>query len=257
MPNIDISQYQRQFMQMVHGDLSLDSLSQATRKGMHVYRNNLVATAKRSLSLSYPVITKMVGDDALTFLANKLLSISPLVFGDWAEWGADLDDLIERSPLHSSHPYLADMARLEWHTHVISKQANEQLDPDSLGLLQQSALDQVFFVLSPTLSVMVSDYPISRLRSIHRPLEPDYLPSHGELQLIADTAEQEWLAIVQRDSIPNIQRLTETEFEWLSDVISGKSIDALLDKYVEFDFAAWLQKAIHEGWVIGLALGKH
>ena len=254
MAATDISHFQTQFMQMVKGDLSLDNLTQAKRIGLAVYRNNMLATAKRSLSLSYPVIAKMIGDDAMAFLATKLLSLSPPQKGDWAEWGEMLSELIERTPLHTTHPYLADMAKLEWLTHTVGKMAEVSLDVDSLTLLEHEDLTQIYLLLSPSLKTLQSDFPISQLRTVHRPFDPKYLPSHGELALVVEQASNcELLIVAQRDGLPNVVGLSEAEFTWLAKVQEGWSLEQLLSEFPDFDFAGWLQKAIQEGWVIGIA----
>ena len=66
------------------GDHSFDP------RGVEIYRRNLRATASQVLTITYPTVLKLIGEDLFQFACNKLLQSSPPKAGDWGLWGEGL-----------------------------------------------------------------------------------------------------------------------------------------------------------------------
>ncbi|MAS26619.1 MAG: hypothetical protein CMI08_12475 [Oceanospirillaceae bacterium] len=237
-------QQQRGFMDEVM------SPQESEPPGMNVYRNNLIMTAERALSLSYPVLKKMLGPEAMTILARQLLQQETPHQGDWAEWGSSLDWLIVSSELHEEHPYLADMASFEWRIHSLLRSPLNGFAADSLRLLAAHPLQQLGVRFVPSLSVFVSEYPVAQLRQLHRPLQEHYLPAESAVfDVFSERAEHEYSLLWLNAAGLQIQSLSEAEYDWFQHLLQGQSLDEVIDATPQVDFARWLSNAIQCGWL--------
>lgn len=220
-------------------------------KGLKIYQNNLLMTAVRALSIKYPVVDKMVGREALSGLARKLLQAELPASGDWADWGEHLSSLILTTELHDQHPYLAEVASFEWFLHQTARGVGTELNVNSLARLSGPDLDNVFIELSSSLKVLSYKYPVDEIWMLHQ-LSENQIDTHELAVLLKEPAKLHHIVIYQREAVPCVERLTEQENAWLIDVLAGLSVEELLDKYVNFDLSDWLSLAIEEQWLKGL-----
>ena len=70
-----------------------DSFSHA---GLAVYRQNLLMNAERALSISYPTVVELVGEEFFSMLARTFVSQEKLVEGDWGMWGRTFPDWLRK-----------------------------------------------------------------------------------------------------------------------------------------------------------------
>lgn len=223
------------------------------QSGLQIYRNNLLMTAVRTLSITYPVLVKMVGQEMLIPLAARLLRRERPSTGDWADWGGGLFHLLEHSELHADFPLLAEMARFEWLRHQVSRAPEVQFSLASLDKMKRRSLDRIRILPSPSLTLMQSPYPIDRIWQLHRAHEPDHPPDSHELANVLNNSMPVHLLLFQQHQQPRQQRLTIQEYNWMVSVVNGDSIGSLVDRYTEFDFIHWLPRAIGRGWITALA----
>lgn len=215
-----------------------------------IYQNNLLMTATRSLSISYPVVAKMIGHDVMIPLASRLLKQELPETGDWADWGEELALLIHESELNDQLPMLADMARFEWLMHLAGRRAEVPFCSASLELLSLYELDELTVTLSPSVEVFRSHYPISKLWALHQPDVPDYSPAPEQIIKELENGTPEYLAIAQFRGRPAQVPLDQSEHEAMTEFIFGKSIGHLIDdQTTNFNFIQWLPKAIQNGWI--------
>ncbi|BFM15482.1 hypothetical protein R50073_16650 [Maricurvus nonylphenolicus] len=242
---------QQQLIAMIYGlQKAAPKYSEGFARGLQVYQNNLLATAARALSISYPVIEQLLGHVAMTVLARMLLQSSPPATGDWADWGGDLKELLLTSSLIEEHPYLADMAQLEWAVHNASRSAHRPLVQASLSHLADTPVERIGFCLADSVQVMASDFPVDIIWRAHQPTEES-------LQLDSDLLARELqqhqgrchLIIHRQGNAPRLQRISDAEYAWCCDVLQGNSLGQLLDRHPQFDFSHWLSNALENQWI--------
>ena len=221
-------------------------------QALEIYRNNLRMTAARALTVSYPVVTKMIGEETMIPLASRLLQQELPDSGDWADWGEELALLINQSELNSQIPMLADMAKFEWLLHSVGRSQERSFISSTLELLSSHDLDQIVVKAPLSLEVFKSSFPVSGLWALHRPYEPDYMPEREDILLTLRTGKPDCLALAQRNGHSIRTPLEEAEYEAMIELFCGTSIGGVLDKIPGFDFTQWLPKAIHNGWITAL-----
>lgn len=234
-------------------DTKKASLSREER-GIVIYQNNLMMTATKALSLNYPVIEQMVGEEAIYVLARYLLKIEYPHSGDWADWGKELSSLIKTTPLHQEHPYLASTAELEWKLHQAARGEPAQLDVNSLSRLSLSDLDQVYLHLTPTVGTLFSPYNVEQLWRLHKSYSGNIDRNcHEIFELVSGPQEDHFYLIFQKDHLPCIESLSRTEYDWFNTLLAGESLSGLLEFYPNFDFSHWLGRAIEQQWLARLS----
>ncbi|MDC8829781.1 HvfC/BufC family peptide modification chaperone [Alteromonas gilva] len=221
-------------------------------KGLQIYQNNLHMTAMRSLSVTYPVLEQMVGEQAMFVLSHRLLQRELPDSGDWADWGRQLPELIHNSELYAEHPYLVDVTHFEWAFHQVSRKAFYALDSASLNRLADGALEQTFIALQPSLTCLRSSYPVHGLWLLHRSKAGQGGPSKQQLEDVMNEPETGCYVIAQGAKNTHVTQVNEEEFNWVQGISDGLSVAALLDVFPAFDFAAWIASAIRHDWITHL-----
>lgn len=224
--------------------------SEGFSRGLKIYQNNLLATATRALSVSYPVIEKMLGQEAMGALARRLLETSRPDTGDWADWGADLKELLLTTSLIEEHPFLFDMARLEWFLHEAARAQEQPLVTDSLSLLADVPVEQLRLQLASSVHVLTSDYPVDILWKAHQEVDTLFgLDANALASELQEQQGQKHLIVFQQHGIPRLQRISEEDYVWFCDLFEGRSLGELLDRHPHFDFSRWLSTAVTHQWI--------
>lgn len=227
----------------------------ATDQGLKIYQNNLLMTATRALMLSYPVIQKMLGKEAMTALAKQLLEFDPPNHGDWAEWGEKLADYITKTSLIKDHPFLYDTAKLEWKIHQVSRGMEGTVNLATLSRLTDYDLKRVHIELTSATALYQSKYPMDAIWMAHQPVSSGYQIDDKALEQAIEQHEDSCLLFIhQHHQLPQLKRLTEPEYQWLANIIQGYSIAELLESQPGFDFVGWFSSAIKNNWIKQITL---
>ncbi|WP_415893849.1 putative DNA-binding domain-containing protein [Neptuniibacter sp. PT8_73] len=219
-------------------------------QGIQIYRDNLLITATRALCLNYPVIEKMLGPKTMGLLTQQLLEIELPNSGDWADFGKSLPALINKAPLQQEHPYLETTAKLEWNLKQAARSTETNLDIASLSHLSDTDLGKVYIQLGENINLLTSAIRVDELWRIHQPgRNKDLLNSESLLTVLTPQDEPYWFVIYQKDHLPCIKSISETEYRWFSAIQSGHNLSELLGQFHQFDFSQWLSEAIEQQWL--------
>ena len=253
-PMVESALHDTDYQQYLLNEIFSFSKSTALpNEGLSIYQNNLLMTALRSLSISYPVIESMIGDHALYVLTRRLLDMDKPASGDWAEWGSKLSTCLFNSELYESYPYLPDIANVEWAFHTASRSEALAFDSNSLQRLSNSDLEDIRCILSPSVSLLPSAYPQYQLWKAHRSIESGQVPNNSVLETIMKNIDKaEHCIVYQHNGLAKVEVLTEEKLHWMQGVQEGISVASLLDIYPTFDFALWLSEAISKAWLTRL-----
>ena len=228
------------------------AFSEKQAEGLSIYQNNLKATAYRALSIAYPVLELLVGDQAMRLLAQQLIQQHPLRSGDWGDWGETLATLIATSELVDDYPFLTDIAVLEWKIHCANRSSNNNyFDRESLALLEQQSLDSVCIQLSNSTQRLSSPYPIDTIWQLHQAHNAQQQKAlKAQLQQELDRPDRQYeLLITRAEHQVQIHRLSDADAVWFSSVLAGSSLEALLTEQPTFDFSDWLKTAIENNYL--------
>lgn len=138
-----------------------EALAVRPAANIEVYRNNADWQFRQSLSLSFPVLRRRVGDDYFRQLAFQYRQRFPSRSGDLHWVGRDFADFLGQHLAGGDYAWLADLARLEWARELagIAPEA-PALGVEELANFASEELAALVFELQPSLSLGVSAFPV-------------------------------------------------------------------------------------------------
>lgn len=216
------------------------------QQGLRIYRNNILATAKQALSITFPTLEAQVGDDVITNIAQLLLETYPPHKGDWAEWGEALPNLLKTVEQLNPYPFLSDVARVDLAIHQVERAKDEAVDINSFHLLAKVRLSNLVLQLNPSIQFFTCNYPVIEIQMIA--FGPDK-NTQNELQEKINTGKLKQNILVYRPEFKGLVReLDSMELKWLTLLAKGATINDALDEVgtENFDFSEWLATAIQE-----------
>lgn len=243
---------QAALIDMIFSGMEYSSTAQGKHndQGIKIYQNNLIMTACKALSLNYPVIDKMLGQEAMLLLTRHLLKMELPSSGNWADFGQALPALISNTALHEEHPYLQSTAELEWCLNKAARSAATELDIASLSRLSASDLSTVKIHLAPGLGTVKSRFRIDQLWRLHQTSATREQPNSDAIfDVLSSSHSDHFFIVYQRNHLPCIKPISQPQYLWFVSVSAGFDLAHLFGQYPKFDFSQWLSRAIEEQWI--------
>ncbi len=114
-----------------------------------IYRHHVLTTLTTTLESAFPVVCQLV---------DKRV-----------EYGALFPEFLEGFPPCQGHPYLPDVARLEWAVHQAAQVAEVRpLDRARLDAIPLDDLPGLRFSMDPTISYLSSPWPVYKIWRAHQ-----------------------------------------------------------------------------------------
>jgi hypothetical protein len=82
--------------------------------GLTIYRRNLIYCLCRALAETYPLCRDLLGEGNFNFLGKQYVHRFPSRVRDLGDYGERFADFLAQREEVRDHPFLSDLARLEW-----------------------------------------------------------------------------------------------------------------------------------------------
>ena len=216
-----------------------------------VYRNNMRYSLADSLGATYPAIKALVGDEFFNWLAGQYLSQHPSRSGDLHEFGGHLSETLEQMEEVNKLPYLADLARLEWHYHEVFHEADANpIGIEVLAGVPQDQLGELRLTLHPATRLLQSDYPLLDIwnLAIHRTSED---------QAIDLQSGGESLAVTRRNLEMQFHRVDENVYRFMQLVQEERRLHEIfseLSGFEEKNIQNWIGQLFQLGSVVSYSI---
>jgi hypothetical protein len=234
----------------VAGAVVADGLAPAAR--VQVYRNHVFTSLTEALEATFPVVCRLVDRRFFGFAADRYVRghppISPCLF----EYGATFPGFLESFPPCAGHPYLADVARLEWAmSAALHADDLPAITPADLGTVPSEDVGRLVVRTDPSASWLRSPWPIDRIWQANQP--------GADPEARVDLAEGgAWLEIRRREDIVTFRRLERPAFAFRAALGAGVTLetaaDAALSEDPSFDLTEALRAVLGEALLVGLGL---
>jgi hypothetical protein len=248
VPN-DLAQLQQDMLEtftVYSRDVARDRLApQLTKSGLTVarqiaiYQHNVIANLTNALASLYPVVQNIVGDDFFNEATRTFIAAHPSRSGDLHEYGAEFADFLAAYPHARELVYLPDTARLEWRWHLAFHAADTPtFDVTRLQTIASDEWQTLKFVLSPSLSLLTSSYPLLQIWLFN---QPDYA---GDWQIDWEIDRAHFL-ISRMDNDGSeivIRALSAAEFAMLAALRAKSTLASALEAALREDDAFDLQQ---------------
>ena len=243
----NLSELQKAFLQNLEA-ASQSSLTwvrphpkRCAERQFHVYSDSIRGRFQKTLETFYPVSAKLVGSDFFLHMSNQYIARTKSAEPDLDQYGHDFAEFIKNYPEVSSLPYLADVARLEWALHRLSK--TEEAPTFDFARLQQRDPSACYFELPRATSLIASAFPIHDIWTANQVEEPE--------ELVLDAEGDFYFLVTQQSGNFVIQRLEAAEWQILTAVQQGLSLADICahPNYQSLDSATLLPHCIQQAWI--------
>ena len=227
-----------------------DELSPAAR--VQIYANHVLTSLTAALEATYPVVCRLVDRRFFGFAADRYIRRHPPGGPCLHEYGRTFGDFLERFPPCAGHPYLADVARLEWAMNVaLHADDIPAVEPTALTSVPPESVGQLVFRTDPSAVWLRSPWPVDRIWRANQP-EPG---SEVTVDLAEGPAR---LEIRRRDDVVTLRHLEPAEFAFRAGLGTGVTLEAATEAALEedpaFDLTHALRAALGEALLTGFAL---
>jgi uncharacterized protein (UPF0276 family) len=216
-----------------------------------IYRGNQNAHWLRALSSAYPVLRRLVGDDFFEALARAYGGAHPAIDPDLNRFGAALPDFLAGYAPAAGHPYLPDVARLEWCLHEAWFALDAGGPPATVAGLAADDFEAARAVLHPSLRLHASPWATVALWRAHQDGGPDF----------PDVRRADTYALVLRPRFKvEVETIGAPEYVALACLARGgtfgAALDAAFDLDEDFDVAAHLRRWLDGGIVTAIVTDR-
>lgn len=224
--------------------IGADGLPPAAR--VQVYWNHVLTSLTEALETTYPVLCRLVDRRFFGFAADRYIRRHPPAGPCLHEYGAEFADFLAGFPPCAGHPYLADVARLEWAMNVVLHADDvPALEPAALARVSAEDVGRLVFRTDPSAAWLGSRWPVDR---IWRTSQPETDPG-AVVDLAAGPAR---LEIRRRDDVVTLRSLEPAEFAFRTALAAGATLETAADGALTEDPAFDLTAALRA--VLGDAL---
>lgn len=154
-------------------EIVADGLAPAAR--LAVYRNHVLRSLTDALLTTYPVVCRLVDEGFFRYAADRYVRAEPPAGPCLFEYGASFGAFLGCFPPCAPHPYLADVARLEWAMNAaIHAPDAAALAPVALAGVPPARIPRLVFTTDPSATWLESPWPIDRIWLANQPAgDPD------------------------------------------------------------------------------------
>jgi hypothetical protein len=240
----------REDARSVAGVIVADGLAPEAR--VQVYRNHVFSSLTETLETTYPVVCRLVDRRFFGFAADRYIRSHPPTGPCLFEYGATFPDFLGSFPPCAGHPYLADVARLEWAMNaVLHAEDVAVMTPAALAAVPPGEVGRLALRVDPSAAWLRSPWPVDRIWRVNQ--------AGADPEASVDLAVGEALLEVRRqDDAITLRRLEAGEFALRAALGRGATLemaaDAALAEDPAFDLTAALRALLHEALLIGFTL---
>jgi len=214
-----------------------------------VYRNNVIASLINAVSARYPVVRKLLWDDAFNRVAHQYVVSEPPRSPVLLEYGVTFPKFLRGMGQGAAADYLADVAEIESARTCAYHAADAaSLSRDAFDAIPPDEWPELRIVLHPSLTVLKSDFPAVSIWQANLYANDNTLGAwKSECALIARPRLQVEVRVVSTGA-----------YEFIAALADGETIGAAIlrasGKVPEFDLAECFNVLISTGIVVGFLL---
>jgi len=218
---------------------------------MGIYQNSAVANITATLSNTYPVIKKLVGEEFFHASCRQFILGSWPTSGNMDDYGAEFPDFLAEFE-HAKHlTYLKDVASLEWAFHQSSLAADSKVT-DWSTLAQVANVLQIKFLLAPSFRFMLSVFPVDKIWLLNQDNTPPDIEANFESEV---DIQDIFLILFRRELKTVILSISHGEYIFLNAFYNGQTfeqaITAATETQPDISIDESLKKFIELGVICG------
>jgi hypothetical protein len=232
------------------GLIRADGLAPAAR--VQIYGNHVLSSLTEALETTYPVVCRLVDRRFFGYAADRYIRDHPPGGPCLFEYGATFPGFLRTFPPCAGHPYLTDVARLEWLINVVLHAEDlPPIAPAALEAVAPSAVGRLALRLDPAAAWLWSPWPVDHIWRANQ----DGADPAAAVDLASGEAR---LEIRRRGELVTLRRLEAPEFTLRASLGEGATLEtaaaAALDVDPGFDLPAAIRMLLDEALVTAFTL---
>ena len=217
---------------------------------LNVYRHSVQGNLTQALSLTYPVIETLLGQEFFRALTIRFIELYPPTCSNMDDYGCELPQFLADFEHTKSYLYLPDVAALEWNFHLSAIADDSQISAQELlNHFTAEQLAQLPMVMAPSAKLMIVQYPVDQIWLAN---QPESLAEELEQNSI-EIGEPEvvYLLLLRQQMKVTIYRITELEYQLLNLVSNEHNLLNVLTKLTEQVPAESLAPVVQKHFQLG------
>ena len=231
----------------------------SAQTGFEAYANNVRVSAASALGAAMPTVRLLLGAVWFDHCAVLYWQAQPPEHGLWSAWGQGFADWYALTNLGGSateHPYIADVARLDWSMHCAELAADTPPAPETWALMASAAPETICLALYASVAVLKSAYPLVDFwRAHHAPDERQRAQAKANIQAaLSETSKHVYYVQVWRQGWrAQCEGISQAAFEMNLACMNAYDLSHALELAMNvpnskagqaFEFQTWLASAV-------------
>jgi hypothetical protein len=214
-----------------------------------VYRNNVIASLINAVAVRYPVVRKLLWEDAFNHIAHLYVTAEPPRSPVLLNYGDSFPQFLRRMGQTTSANYLADLAELEAaRTRAYHSADATPISRDGFSALAPEQMPDLHVTLHPSVQLLRSRFPVVSI------WEANVYANDNDNAL--SLWQPECTLIARPQLQVEVRRVTPGVYEFLSAFAErctiGKAIERGMTNTPDFDLAEGFNALISADIVIDL-----
>jgi hypothetical protein len=228
------------------GDSALRSLALYRR----LIRNNYM----QALKITYPVLSRFIGERYFRRIARGYGKKYPSISGDLFLYGRHLFEFLNKLQVS---PLLGELARLEWACHEVYQAADAlPLSGERLSTLASMDPSQVIFQVHAAVRLLSFPFPVHRIWLALQPAAP----ADAVADLPPLPEQETWIIVMRGDGQVQVTPLAKTDYlllEAMSRGVDAASVEQIAIEFEpEFDFPRFVATVLGLRILSGFSVEK-
>lgn len=223
------------------------------RVRLSVYRNNIFYSLSTALREIFPVTHQLCGEDYFYRIAHRYLISNPPQSPELHHYGEHFAQLLAEQPSHQSHPYLAEIANLEYQlVHTTHMTRTPTLSPQSLAaeLTTIPNIAKTYWKIDPAAQLITSAFNLPDIYAAHAQNALDRLST-------LDWNQPSYLLIAKNAlRFGEIYPLTQTEAQLIMHLQQGDLLEHACANLKDNDSMVVFSRLIHLPIITAIVSGQ-
>jgi Putative DNA-binding domain len=226
------------------------------------YRGSVRGGLLQALQDIYPVMHKLLGEQAFEGLSRQYINSNPSRSSNIAEYSGvftkvndNFADFIEFFTPLKNYPYMADVARLEWLWHEVFNETDDTpLNLEQLGMMPLEQHLELKFKRPHASRLLRSPWPIHRIWGFNQNSNQDRTQDNSQDESVELINGDYFLLIWRRSYEMQIDCLSKREWTFLKQLEQSacfsQAIEQFLQSHPNEDISELFSSAIGQGWIV-------
>jgi len=220
---------------------------------MGIYQHSAIANITNALSLSYPVIEKLVGDNFFKAMCREYILQNWPATGNMDDYGECFSQFIAEFKQTKQLTYLEDVARFEWLFHQSSlADDSSNFDWSALASITESDVLKLKFLLSPPVKLINCKVAIDKIWQMNQ------ANAQEDIELCLEENSETFIVLFRQGLKTEMMTIAASEFALLQSFSEGNNFEAVIESARAIDanipIDSNLQKYIELGLICGFSL---